>query len=203
MKKLLTIVLVMFAASAMANITYNCDFENGELPIGYYGTGEPPIIATSATDPDPVYFGLWSLRLEDNSPTGTPQAFLAWVKGLQAGGYVEAGFYRYDDTPGTSPSVRIWGHWNDDPVDVNGYHGSAGGNDDYGEGLGWDLHSWNWTADGTHTGLIIEARTYSNPGDTCWIDDFYVSAPSYCEVVVMEGGTATMEGSWSDIKALY
>ena len=59
------------------------------------------------------------------------------------------------------------------------------------------------TADGTHTGLIIEARTYSNPGDICWIDDFYVAAPSCCEVVVMEGGTAAMEDTWSEVKALY
>ena len=59
---------------------------------------------------------------------------------------------------------------------MNGYAGSAGGNDAYGDGLGWDFASWTWTIAG-HTGLVVEIRTYSNPGHTVWIDDLTVTAP--------------------------
>jgi hypothetical protein len=42
------------------------------------------------------------------------------------------------------------------------------------------MFSW-YVADG-HTGLVIEARTYSNPGDTVWIDDLHICAPDHCWV---------------------
>ncbi len=200
MKKLLTLALVLVASSAFG-LEYFYGFEDGGLPIGYYGNGEPPILANLVTTP--VHGGGWALRCEDNAASGTPQAFLVWVKGLTDGDMVTAGFWRYDDTPGTSPSCRIWGHWNDDPVDVNGYDGSASGNGDYGEGLGWDYTDWTWTVADGHTGLIIEIRTYSNDGDVVWIDDLYVDAPEFAEVILPHSGTATQEGTWSDIKALY
>ena len=48
---------------------------------------------------------------------------------LKNGDTVSAGFARYDETPGASPSCRIWGHWNDElPGNPEGYSGSAGGN---------------------------------------------------------------------------
>ena len=53
--------------------------------LALYGTGDPPMIATNVGAPDPVYQGERSLRLEDNSPRGTPQAFVAWVVGMAPG----------------------------------------------------------------------------------------------------------------------
>ena len=73
-----------------------------------------------------VYSGMYSLQLTDNAPSGTPQAFAAALWNLQDGDVITAGFWRYDDTPASAPSCRIWGHWNDDlPADINGYSGSA------------------------------------------------------------------------------
>jgi hypothetical protein len=179
MRKLMSVmaitVLCCFAVSANAD-TYGWEDGIGTV-LGLYGAGDPPIIATNVGAPDPVYAGDRSLRLEDNSPSGTPQAYLAWIVGLTDGDIVEASFGRYDDTPDVSPSVRIWGHWNDDPFDVYGFAGSAGGNEDYGPGEGWDQASWSWTVADGHTGLVVEARTYSNPGDTVWVDDLMVTAP--------------------------
>jgi hypothetical protein len=179
---LAVVSLCCFVTSASAD-TYGWEDGLGTV-LGLYGTGDPPIIATNVGAPDPIHTGERSLKLEDNSPSGTPQAYVAWITGLADGDLVTGSFWRYDVTPGVSPSVRIWAHWNDDPFDVYGYNGSAGGNDDYGPSEGWDQTSWSWTVEAGHTGLIIEARTYSNPGDTVWIDDIEVTAP--------EGATITL-----------
>jgi hypothetical protein len=89
---------------------------------------------------------------------------VAWILGLSDGDEVTASFWRYDITPGsTPPSCRIWGHWNDDPEDVYGYSGSAGGNNDYGPGTGGDMVEHTWTVEEGHTGLVGEVRTYSDP----------------------------------------
>jgi len=124
--------------------------------------------------------------------------------GLTDGDSVTASVWRHDTTPGASPSVRIWGHWNDDPSDVNGYHGSASGNDDYGPGTGWDQTAFTWTVADGHTGLVIEARTYSIAGDTVWIDDLHVEFPPTATLYIpVAGASATEPVSWTDVKALY
>jgi hypothetical protein len=203
-KMLLVAVALMFALPAFANPIPVVDWECGYTVLGLYGTGDPPIIATNVGDPDPVYEGLRSLRLEDNSPSGTPQAYVAWVRGLADGDTVSACIWRYDTTPGASPSCRIWAHWNDDPDDVNGYNGSAGGNDDYGPGTGWDQTCWTWYVETSgHTGLVIEVRTYSNPGDTVWVDELIVDAPMTAEIVIPECDNPVNNATWSSIKALY
>jgi hypothetical protein len=73
-------------------------------------------IATNAArwDGNPVHSGNFSLKLEDNAPDGTPQAFVAFLWNLQDGDEITVGFWRYDDTPDAAPSVRLWGHWNDE-----------------------------------------------------------------------------------------
>jgi len=180
----------------------NYGWEDCGLVLSLYGAGEPPIIVTNVMDP--VHSGLRSLKLEDNASSGTPQAYIAWIVGLTDGDSVTASVWRHDTTPGASPSVRIWGHWNDDPSDVNGYHGSASGNDDYGPGTGWDQTAFTWTVADGHTGLVIEARTYSIAGDTVWIDDLHVEFPPTATLYIpVAGASATEPVSWTDVKALY
>ncbi|MFH1730746.1 MAG: PEP-CTERM sorting domain-containing protein, partial [Planctomycetota bacterium] len=48
----------------------------------------------------------------------------------------------------------------------------------------------SWTVADGHTGLVIEARTYSDPGDTVWLDDFQVTCPDTATVVMISGGGA-------------
>ncbi len=199
------IALVTFLAVALtaaANVA-PYDWEAGDTVLGLYGTGDPPIIVTNVGAPDPVHWGQRSLRLEDNSPTGTPQAYVAWVWGLVDGDVVEACVWRYDTTPGASPSCRISAHWNDDPWDLYGYAGYASGNMDYGPGEGWDETCHSWTVADGHTGLVIAVRTYSGLGDTVWIDDFTIVAPPHAYVLAPEPPVPVRDVSWAAIKVLF
>jgi hypothetical protein len=206
MKRLVTIAIVLgLAATAWAapqTVTYGWE-DGGPYVLGLYGAGTPPIIVSQVTAP--VHSGVFSCQLEDNDPTGTPQAYLAYVYGLTDGTVVTASFWRYDTTPGAAPSVRIWAHWNDSyPPDINGYDGSASGQDDYGPGTGWDQATYTWVVSGGHTGIVIEARTYSNPGDTVWIDDLSVTAPAWSYIQLPgEGPIGTEANTWGQIKTIY
>jgi hypothetical protein len=204
MKKLLFLALmVLIATSATAQtITYTFGWEDGtSTVIGGYSD----FIATNVTSP--VYGGNYALEFMDNTPDGggTPQGYICWIRGLQDGDEVYASVARFDDTPGASPSGRIWGHWNDDPLDIGGYAGSASGNSDYGEGLGWDITDWTWLVLDGHTGLMIECRIYSNPGDTVWYDNLTVTVPDRdgIEVEFPGGYVPVFDGTMSQLKALY
>jgi hypothetical protein len=53
-----------------------------------------------------------------------------------------------------------------------------------------------------HTGLVIEVRTYSSPGDVVWIDDLSVTAPD--GATIHTPGNVSLEPStWADIKAAF
>jgi hypothetical protein len=189
----LTLLVLAALPASAATVTYS--WEDGGTVLGLFGSGDPPIIATNVGTNNPVWDQDRSLRLEDNSPSGTPQAYVAWIKGLQDGDQVDASIWRYDEAVGEPPSTRIWGHWNDDPDDVYGFNGSAGGNDDYGPESGWDMVSWSWTVGSGHTGLVVEMRTYSEPGDTVWVDLLEVTAPDHATIVVApEPGSLALLG---------
>ncbi len=191
------VLLLIFSQISSANITENYGWEGTETILGMY-----PVDGLTATiDTDPVHTGSQSLRLERLS-SSTPQGYVAWIVGLSDGDEVTGTFWRYDDTPLAPPSCRIWAHWNDDPGDVTGHNGSAGGNDDYGPGTGWDEVSWTWTVADGHTGLVIEARIYSNPGDIVWVDDMTIVAPDHATIYT-PGNMALESSTWADIKAAF
>lgn len=195
MRFLLALVFVLPLAAFAA--TETCGWEGVETILSSYGD----IDATIATDP--VYSGSQSLKLEDQAASGTPQAFVGWVTGLDDGDTVAASFWRYDVTPSSAPSCRIWGHWNDDPTDIDVYSGSASGQSDYGPGTGWDLAEFEWTVVDGHTGLVIEVRTYSSPGDIVWIDDLTVTAPDGATITVPDETVSLDRNTWAGIKAAF
>ena len=199
MKSIFIVLLLLVGTQiAFADITENYGWEGTETILGMY----PADCLIATIDTDPVHGGSQSLCLEDDLVSGTPQAFVAWVVGLQDGDEVTGSFWCYDNTLGVSPSGRIWAHWNDDPGDVNGHAGSAGGNGDYTQGIGWELLEWTWTVVDSHTGLVIEARIYSNPGDIIWLDDMTVVAPD--GATIWTPGTLALENTtWGDIKAAF
>lgn len=163
--------------------TATTHWEDGETVLGFYGDMD----ANTVTDP--VFVGDYSLCLTDQAASGTPQAYVAWINGLQDGDEVTAGFWCYDVTPGDAPSGRIWGHYTNDANDIQSYAASAGGNSEYGSGEGWDHLMQTWTFDsngGERSGLVIEARTYSNAGDIIWIDDLSVTAPAHATITLPE-----------------
>jgi len=224
MKKLFVIALVLIAVPAFAQQTLNYSWEDGGTILGSYdnlccdtnvsgaqtgsqGYGLPDYTCPGAVD------GTSYLHVAEEPVSGTPQAFVCWVDGLLEGDVVDAMFYGYDLTPGASPSLRIWGSYTATGGDVNSYHGSAGGNDAYTAGTGWDLvsHSWTFFADGgAHGGLVIQARLYSptipardQDHVDFWIDDITVTAPPYA-TIHFPGGTSPVEdATWGNIKALY
>ncbi len=201
MRLALCALIIMAAVPVMAT-TVLYGWENGETILGMYPDGE--IIATNVTSPDPVYAGMRSLRLEDASPSSTPQAYVAWICGLTDGDIVNASFYCYDDTPDVEPSGRIWGHYVDG--DVNAYAGSAGGSSAYSSGIGWEQLAYSWVFDsdgGTRDGLVIEARTYSSPGVVIWVDDLMIEAPEACMIYLPCDPTPVEESTWGTIKAMY
>ena len=192
-----TILLLGIVQMAGADITETYGWEGTETVLSMYPADG--LIATIETDP--VHTGSQSLRLERLS-SSTPQGYVAWIVGLTDGDEVTATFWCYDDTPGVSPSGRIWAHWNDDPGDVNGHNGSASGNSDYTQGIGWEEITWTWTVASGHTGLVIEARIYSNPGDIIWVDDMTVIAPDGATIWT-PGNLALENTTWGDIKAAF
>jgi hypothetical protein len=206
MKKLLLTALMLAIAAPAFAITCVYDWEDCGTILGMYPEGN--MNYWNVTAPDPVYEGFRSLKLEDQHPAGTPQAFVAWITGCVNGDVIDGSFWRYDVTPGTAPSARIWAHYAND-TDITSYYGSASGQSDYGPGTGWDMASYSWTftaPDPAATALIIEVRTYSNPGDVVWIDLLEVSVNPYhgqCILVPLPGPSATENTTWGGIKKLY
>ncbi len=208
MKLLMSLLLIVAVGGSAVAEVVDYGWEDGGTALGIYPDPDlPSMFATNVADwdGDPVYSGNFSLKLVDNADSGTPQAFLAFLYNLQDGDELTVGFWRYDDTPDASPSVRIWGHWNDDlPGDPYGYSGSASGSSEYGLGLGWDYTEYTWTVVDGHTGLVVEARTYSAPGDTVWLDDLHIETPDHVYIHIPGCSPVGTEASTlSNVRALF
>lgn len=205
MKNLLLLLALVALAVPAAAMTYTYGWEDGTSTLLSVFPLPNGMLPYNVTSPEPVYAGTYSLKTVDNAASGTPNGYVCWIRGLMDGDAVAVSLARYDETPNVSPSGRIWAHYNDDPLNVDTYSGSASGNNDYGLGLGWDIVSWTWTMAGGHTGLVIEVRTYSNPGDTVWWDNLEVIVPDRTGIFVeFPGGYIPVEDNTiSSIKALY
>ena len=196
-----------FASAATATMYIDYGWEDNGTVVGIYPDPLlPSIIATNVPSwtGNPVHGGNFCLKLEDNAESGTPQAFLAYAWGLQDGDEITVGFWRYDTTPDAAPSVRLWGHWNDElPGNLDGYSGSASGDWEYGPGDARDYTSFVYTVAG-NTGLVIEARTYSAAGDIVWLDDLHIEFPDHVQVQIPGcSPVATETESWGGMKALF
>ncbi len=214
MKTLITLLaLIALAIPAVAQQTATFGWDDASvLALGYYGTpvdGDYPMLASLEDGTNvPVYAGTHSLMCVDHASGGTPQLFAAFVHNLRPGDEVIGTVARYDDTPDSSPSGRIWGHWNDslgEPwEDINQYDGSASGQSDYGLGLGWDVTEFVWVVPEGHQGLIIELRTYSVAGDTVWFDDLTITCPDHAFIRFPgDDPVATQSTTLSGVKALF
>jgi hypothetical protein len=208
MRNLLLVVLValLAAPAAFADCSFNYGWEDGGTVLSVYPTPDGVIPSNVGS---PVHSGAASLQLVDNLTSGTPEGLICWIVGLTDGDMVTASIWRYDTTPSSSPSCRIWGKYTPVGGDVDSYAGSASGNDDYGPGTGWDQTSYTWTFDsdgGSRDGLMIAVRTYSNPGDTVWVDDLevFIDSDTFCGQIYLPCDFSAVEDqTWSGIKALY
>lgn len=198
MKKCILVILVIFVSTltASAALNWSYDWEDGVgTALGKYeGTAG---LALSNTD-EQAQSGTRSLKMVEDPLSGTPNAYIWWVTGLQDGDTVTASFYCYDTTPSANPSGRIWGHYTPDAVDVTGYSGSAGGSDEYSAGTGWNSLTNTWTFDsnaGGNAGLVIEARIYSGvaPDNVIYVDSSYISVSRESAVIHRADGTTVPE----------
>jgi hypothetical protein len=183
-------VVALLAAPAMAD-TYGWEDGVGTI-LGSFGALVDDTNVTGPQDglgggtPDFTCPGPNSgdryLHVAEAPHTSTPQAYLAYIENLSEGDVVTASFFGYDITPDASPSLRIWAHYADNG-DVTSYAGSAGGNEEYTDGTGWDDVAWSWEIPADKEALVIEARVYSTPSTDetmrtdYFIDDVMVTAP--------------------------
>lgn len=148
-------------------------WEDGGTVLGSYGNFH----SDYNTDPDYVMSGNGSLHIWEDPLSGTPQGYVAWITGLSDGDVIDASFFAYDESPGTSPGLRIWGHYTTSD-DITAYEGSAGGNSQYsGDDVWTELgHSWTFDSNGgARDSLVIEVRIYSNDnGNYGYVDDMFI-----------------------------
>ena len=137
-------------------------WEDGGTILGSYGNISNPINTTSLNGVDP-YDSDYMLSVSESPLDGTPKVYLAYIQNLNPGDVVTASFYTYDNAAG-SPSARIWGGYATN-TDINSYQGSAGGNDSYPEGTGWEQLSHTWTIADDKEALVVEGRLYSGSDD--------------------------------------
>lgn len=210
MKQILAIACVlMFAVAARAYTNIDYDWEDGGTVLAVAPEPYlPSLIATNVTEEggNHVHWGSYSLRLEQNDSGGMSFAYLAYLWDLEDGDWFYAEFWRYDDTPGSHPQVRIAAHWNDGlPDDLDRYDGMAGGNDDCGPGQGWDFTEWSWEVTGGHTGMVLVAVVSGEVGDVVWLDSLYIGSPEADISIHIPGEppVATRQRTWSDVKSMF
>lgn len=196
-------ILVAGAASlAAANsfaLTVNYGWEDGNTVLGGFSNSNLTYSNTNAL----THSGNGALLIEDNdaADNATTQSYVAWINGLTTGDQITVSFWTWDNSAASgAPSVRIWGHYTNDPADVTNYEGSASGNNTYSVGQGtWDQLSYTWTFDaassfdGDANGLMIEARYYDSSSVTtgfALIDDLTVTVNSQYAMVTTPGGVS-------------
>lgn len=198
---MLLIGTMLVASAQAAQVTYNYGWEDGVGTImGSFGNLVDPTNVTGLQtgqngnvgtfDCPGANSGTRYLHVAEEPHDGTPQAYVAYIEYLTDGDVVDASFFGFDLTDTASPSLRIWAHYALSG-DVNSFVASAGGNNTYTAGPGWDDVAWSWTFDsagGTRDALVIEARLYSTPSTDpalrtdYFIDDVSVTAPDTATV---------------------
>jgi hypothetical protein len=207
MKLMITILMLAFCATgAMAQQTLTYGWEDGvATTLGTFGN-----VGEQVNVNDFSHTGDHSLYLTEDPIASTPQAFVAWIAGLQQGDEVTVSFWAYDDTPSAAPSSRIWASYSTD--DITEYVGSAGGNSTYSDGTGWSELAWTWTVDLVNdpprTALVIQFRLYSGAEgtglNTYWADDVTVTAPDHCQIFFPNmDPVGTEYSTFGGVKALY
>lgn len=198
--------ILIFSISFLIADTYS--WEDGGTILGSYGSGGSPpsnVQNVGPTNGITPYDGNYMLTVSEDPIGGTPQAFVAWVTNISAGDQITACFYGYDNTPGGSPSMRIWGSWSDND-DITAYAGSADGNEAYTAGTGWDqvCHTFSTSQENWDEGeaLVVQARLYSSSSATeavqYFIDLVEITTTSTTATIHFPGPQDPVEGPIAD-----
>ncbi len=119
------------------------------------------------------YAGDRMLYLKQGSPSGTPQAWVAFIENLEDGDEVNVSMFAYDDEPDGNPGTRICAHGaiSGDPSSVVNQFG--GQNQTFTSGIGWEQLNETWVFDslgGQRDAMMIQVRLYASGED----NEFYV-----------------------------
>ncbi len=167
------IILFLFLSISFL-ISDSYSWEDGGTILGSYGNLSDPANVGPTNGITP-YDGDYMLTVSEYPISDTPQAFIAWVTDISDGDEITACFYGYDDTPGASSSMRVWGSWSDNN-DITSYAGTADGNTDYTAGTGWDqvCHTFSTSQENWESGsaLVVQARLYSSSSATSAVQYF-------------------------------
>ena len=184
----------MFESIILAGVLNNVStsWEDPSV-LGYFGT-YGNVGSVDYTDAE-SYSGNYSLSMTEDPVGGTPQVYVAYVTGLEAGDTVDASawFLGLDgDGDGGYSGGRLWGHYFDGS-DLNSYSGSAGGTGDIvARDGGWEMGDSSWTIAEGQTALMIEVRIYSydsGADNQVWVDDLTVTS-SNANASIFVGGVA-------------
>ena len=186
-------IAICLAAASASAMTINYGWESGiggDAVLGTYGN-----VGSAEFSTEQAHGGSYSLKLTEDPVGSTPQAYLAWVTGLQAGDVVTASVWVQSyNGAGSWPQGRIWGHYTAGD-DIDAYQGSAGGNYTYAGATDWDCVQHSWTIEAGQEALVIEGRIYAGaaPDNVVYFDDLCVTAPDHANItVVPEPGTLAL-----------
>ena len=198
---LIAALVVSMAVGASAAMIVNYGWEDGKTILGSFGNVGTAQNVSAGTDPagNPVTpsGGTSMLFLQESPVDGTPQAYVAWVRGLNHGDQVSVELDSWYKGSGSFPRGRVWGHYT--TSDITSYGGSASGPSTYADGaLGWNVSSHTWTFDsnaGANNGLVIEYRLYSDAANyDFWVDDMTITSP-WGSIVETPGGVVPEPGT--------
>ena len=178
----LAICLSLVGSALAETISYGWEAGSGDAILGSYGN-----VGSAEFSTEQAHSGDYSLKVTEDPIGSTPQAYLAWVTGLEEGDEVTAGVWiQSQNGPDSNPAGRIWGHYSA-ADDINDYQGSASGNTEYGGETDWDYVEYTWTIPADQEALVIEGRIYSSsdPGlNVVYFDDLCITAPDGATVTV-------------------
>ena len=201
MKTLLTCLLVLaMTGAAHAQFTACYSWEDGGDALGCYNCDNTEYFNDTAHVSD----GSASLAAADLGGS-TPQIYVAWITGLNESDVVTATIDAYDESFGSNPSVRLWGHYTLSSS-IDDYDGSTGTGSDYsGAAAVWENLSATWVMPAGKVALCIELRPYdSDPyGNFNWVDNLCITAPEGATVYFPGGTVPQDEASWGEVKALF
>lgn len=141
-----------------------------------------------------VRSGSKALWISDDSSSDTPEGYVAWIRGLQPGNYINASCFAKSYAGQSSGGVRLWAHYTYDDATIRSFAGSAGGYEIYSNPDEWTELRKTWvfpsltytdSQGNPHpvTGMILKIRTYSAVGEGGFVDDLKIEVPQTATVL--------------------
>lgn len=178
----------MIGSSASAGIFAVTASTSWEDPTAQAILGSSGNLSGFGYDDSDAYAGSSSLFLLESPMDGTPEAYVAYITGLQAGDTVHASMWLKGE--GVVGKGRLWGHYANDGIDSE--NGSAGGANYYsGIGSEWEESTHTWTISQGNTGLVIEVRLEGYKEDNLLLgDELFIGVSRASADIQIAGQTA-------------